>query len=477
VTRPVARWAGTVVVALWLAAGPAAAQSDVSPRAYRLFLVDGTEVATHGEPSRVGDDVVAMVPLGQDEQDGQSLLPVTLPAEAIDWARTDAYLRSVRLALYRATDSDRDFAAFSADIAATLDRVADTPDPLARIAMVEGVRRRLAAWPEEHYGDKQEEAAQMLSVLDDILVGLRAAAGQREFTLAITSGSASPAPALPPPPLRPAPSLQEIVMQALAVAPHVRSAREREALLTRTLSIVKRGDPAWEGNWRRRVERTLEKQLDDERRTSRAYASLRQRVIARANELAASADVRALLDLRHDAVRRDERLGGRRPAEMTALLAHLDGQLAAARTLRLALDRWEARRPILEAYRRAMLEVFASADPVLAALDDVRTLSGPPLAELERASAVLKGIDVMSRRLDAPDEGRSLPGLLASAVQMADMALARRRAATEAASLPQAWEASAAAAGALLVFDRLRQELAALVQPPTLATAGAGAPR
>src|SRR5690606_36976244 len=137
VTRPVARWAGTVVAALVLAAGPAAAQSDVSPRAFRLFLVDGSEVATHGEPSRVGDDVVAMVPMGPEGPEGQSLLAVTLPADAIDWERTEAYLRSVRLAQYRATSSERDYAAFTADIAATLDRVADTPDPLARIAMVE----------------------------------------------------------------------------------------------------------------------------------------------------------------------------------------------------------------------------------------------------------------------------------------------------------------------------------------------------
>src|SRR5690606_15015953 len=113
-----------------------------------------------------------------------------------------------------------------------------------------------------------------------------------------------------------------------------------------------RGDPAWEGDWRRRTGRAIERRLGEERRTTQAYASLRERVIARASRLAATADVRALIDLRTDAVRRDERLGGRRPVEMTALLAHLEAQLAAARELRLALDRWEARRPILEAYRR-----------------------------------------------------------------------------------------------------------------------------
>src|SRR5690606_29131006 len=108
--------------------------------------------------------------------------------------------------------------------------------------------------------------------LDDVLVGLRAAAGQREFTLAITSGDSAPLPSPPPPVLRTAPTLQEIVTQALAVVPHVRSAREREALLTGALAIVERGDPAWEGDWRRRTGRAIERRLGDERRTTQAYA-------------------------------------------------------------------------------------------------------------------------------------------------------------------------------------------------------------
>lgn len=476
-TRPVARRAGTVVLAWTLGVGMAMAQDDVSPRAFRLFLLDGSEVATYGEASRVGDDVIAMVPTGLDDADGEALQAVTLPADAVDWARTDEYLRAVRLAQYRAASSEREYAAFTADVAATLDRVASTPDPLARIAMVEGVRRRLAAWPDEHYGDKQDEAARMLDLLDDVLVGLRAAAGQREFAFALSSGSAPSPPSPPPPPLRPAPTLQEIVMQALAVAPHVESAYEREALLTRALATVRRGDTTWDRDWRRRTERTLERRLSDERRVARAYEVLRERVLDRAGRLAAAADVRALLALRADTVRRDERLGRQRSIEMTALLTHLETQLASARQLRLALDRWEARRPVLDAYRRAMLDLFESAGPVLHALDDVRTLSGPPLDELERARAILKGVEVMSQRLQPPDEGRSLLALLASAVQMADTALVRRRAATQAADLSEAWDASAAAAGALLVFDRLRDDLAALLQPPADISVAASASR
>lgn len=467
-------FAAAAIAAWTLGAGTLWAQA-VSPRAFRLFLIDGTEVATHGEASRVGDEVVAMVPIGLDRTGAPTLQAVTLPASRIDWPRTEAYLQAVRLAQYAAATGDRDYAAFTADVAATLDRVSSTADPLARIAMVEAVRRRLADWPREHYGYRASEATAMLSMLDEVLIGLRAAAGQREFAFALAAG-AVPAP-VEPPPLRTAPTLQAVVTQALGLAAHVDSPRERETLLRGALELVESNAAAWDRDWRRETTRAIERRLDAERRISRDYDALRSRVVARAARFAAAADVRALLALRADTARRDERLGRQRPAEITGLLAHLDAELAATRQYRLLLDRWEARRDVLGGYTAAIVRVLGTADPVIVALDDIRTLSGPPLGDINRASAILKGVDVAVLQMTVPEEGRELHGLLRSGLQMAATALERRRDATLSGELSQAWQASAAAAGALMVVERLQREAAQLPLPPTRASAAASASR
>src|SRR5690606_11135040 len=124
--------------------------------------------------------------------------------------------------------------AFVEEIAYTLDQVASTADPLARVRIVEGARARLLDWPRQHFGYRQQEATSMLAVLDDILAGLRAAAGQQHFTLTLASGTSTP----PAPSLRPPPTLQDIVAQALALSRHVADVGERTRLLEHAIRLL-----------------------------------------------------------------------------------------------------------------------------------------------------------------------------------------------------------------------------------------------
>jgi len=100
---------GIAVVAAWLVA-PAGlrAEAKAAPplaaaSTYRLFLRDGSSVATIGEFARTGDRVVLTIGLGD------RLTMATVPAAQVDWTRTDRYTESVRAAQYAATRGEADF--------------------------------------------------------------------------------------------------------------------------------------------------------------------------------------------------------------------------------------------------------------------------------------------------------------------------------------------------------------------------------
>lgn len=447
------------------------AQTAVPPL-FRLFLTDGTEVTTFGEFARLDEQVVAAVPVGPLDARVPELQTVTLAASRVDWTRTDAYLQAVRLAQYAASTAERDYAAFAEDIAHTLDQVSTTPDPLARIRLVERARARLAEWPRQHYGYRQQDAVSMLAVLDDVLAGLRAAAGQQHFTLTLASGP--PAPVAPV--LRAAPTLRDVVAQALALSRHVLDPAERVRLLGQVVGLLE-SDRGWDRAWVRQMRRDARTMLDAEQKTTRAYASLRDRVLDRATSLLERADVRSLLALRAEAIARDERLGRQRPSEMAALLAQLDVQLDEARQLRLALDRWEQRRPVVESYVRVTSHLLETLSPLARALDDIRTLSGPSTADLDRADGVLAGAQVRLQQAHAPDEADAVQALMRAAMQMAASAVRTRRVALVSGDMNKAWEASAAAAGALMTLERVRGDLARLTDVPRPGASAQGSPR
>src|SRR5205823_10724796 len=118
--------------------------------------------------------------------------------------------------------------------------------PARRIAIVERARRALADWPLNHFGYRQAEVRQMLSMLDEAIADLRAATGARRFDLALTAFVDPPKieePLLPPP------TLQESIEQTLLAARVVDNAYERRTLLATVMASVDRSRPSLPSDW------------------------------------------------------------------------------------------------------------------------------------------------------------------------------------------------------------------------------------
>jgi hypothetical protein len=99
--------------------------------------------------------------------------------------------------------------------------------------LVERARKTLAEWPLTHYNYRANEVRQMLTMLDEAIADLRAAAtpGRYELTL-----SAFVDPPTITEPLLPAPSVKESIEQTLAAAHTVDAAADRSALLGAALA-------------------------------------------------------------------------------------------------------------------------------------------------------------------------------------------------------------------------------------------------
>jgi hypothetical protein len=160
---------------LWLLASAASAQTTAP--LYRVFLADGSALASFGEWARVEDRLVFSMPLAPGAGPGDLHL-VSLPVQRVDLARTERYADSVRAAHYAATRGEADFAQLSSSVAQTLNQIASLPDPLQRLAAAEQARRALADWPAQHHNYRATEVREILGVLDEVISGLRAAGGR-----------------------------------------------------------------------------------------------------------------------------------------------------------------------------------------------------------------------------------------------------------------------------------------------------------
>ena len=99
-------------------------------------------------------------------------------------------------------------------------------------------------------------------MVDDLLNGMRAAAGQKTFTLALTAGT-PPAPVAPAVPLLPPPTLQDMISQALGLAPRVADATER-MLLLRSAEAMLTQSPGIDRGWARTTRGQIHRQIETE---------------------------------------------------------------------------------------------------------------------------------------------------------------------------------------------------------------------
>jgi len=453
--------AALVAAVLVIPVRPTAAAEDAT--LLRVFLTDGTSLVSYGEPARVGDRIVFSMPTGTGPAPPLQL--IDMAASRVDWDRTTRYAASARATHYLQTRAENDYAALSNDVAATLNDVTQSTDSAKRLELVERARKTLAEWPLTHYNYRANEVRQMLTMLDEAIADLRAAAtpGRYELTL-----SAFVDPPTITEPILPAPSVKESIEQTLRAAQAVDAAADRTALLGAALATIDREKETLPADWVAKTRADTELAIRTERRVDRSYRLLTNRYVRLANQRARSADVKSLAWLLTRIGARDAALGGKRPEAIAALVAEVKAKLDAARQLQLARERWAMREPVLRTYRLAItmpMDLFAG---LKAPLEDIKELAGSrpgALATIQRSAA---RIATLMTAVAPPEEVTDAHALLLSAVQLAANAAEIRREAALAGDMARAWDASSAAAGALMLGAKARTDILAALRLPQL---------
>jgi hypothetical protein len=429
---------------------------------YRIFLRDGSTVVSYGEFARVSDRVVVSLPVG-GTPDVPDLHLLSLPADSVDWEKTDAYADSVRASRYAATRGPDDFALLNEAVSRALTDIALTTDPNRKIAMAGEARQNVTKWVAEHFGYRAREVAHLAGLFDTVVAETRAAAGMTNVDLSLIANMAEP----PSVPLLPAPTLRESVEQALRAVALAPDASERTSLL-RAIDGALVAESAAGAPWTDPLRIRVTGAIAVEERATRDYGLLTRDILQAADRSARIADVTGVERVIRRALTADDRLGQRRPQEMASLLATLDGTLDSARRLRLARDSWAARADLMRRYRAAVEEPLSIMGVSRDSLDQIRRLAGPSAARLARLTARTARAAQLIAALTVPAEGAAAHGFLRNAIQLASRAAELRQRAVIAGDMKLAWEAASAASGAIVLLERAVEELQALAKAPTI---------
>src|SRR6185503_15036673 len=168
---------------------------------------------------------------------------------------------------------------------------------------------------------------------------------------------------------------------------------------------------------------------------------------------------RKLEEIRAKVRKEDAKLGGRRPGDVTALLATLEYRVDAARRWQLALDQYEMRAPGFRTYRRSMSGSFSTFRAATKSLEEVRQMVGPKPGDITPIARRLAKGNRYLYRVKPPLELAAAHALVRSAWELAESAFRLRLDAASSNSIDGARQASSAAAGALMLFARARSEL------------------
>lgn len=435
-------------------------------RFFRIYLTDGTSLACFGEYARVTGRIIFSLPLGHTRVDTVPALQlVSLPEDRVDWARTEAYAESTRAAHYVATRAEDDYARLTNDVALAINDVTLATDPASQLALAERVRGDVARWPADHYGYRAKDVQEILGLLDEAIAEIRVAAGGQRFDLTLAAGVAAPPPRVE---VQAAPTLRDVIEQALIVAKASDSAEDRLALLGGASALLDAHANELPSEWAGATRALARSSIELEMATERAYGRLSSSSVERAKLLAGRADVRGVETLIRRVTERDATLGHARPQAMLALVASLNDALDAARRLRLARDQWELRRDALRAYRLQVGVPLGSLGRMRGALAQIRDLAGPAPQELVPLSTRLESVASSLQGVTVPPDLQPTHAVLLSAHQLATSAVRLRRAAAESGVLTTAKDAAAAAAGALMLLERARGEIERALAPPEL---------
>lgn len=438
------------------------AQTPASRVLFRVFLTDGRVLSSYGEWARLDDRVIFSMPT-QLTREPVELQLVTIPAQRVDWPRTEQYAESVRAAAYAATRGDADFAAFSSEVAKVLNDVARVEDAASRLKMAERARQKLADWPAQHYGYRNKEVREALGVLDEVIAQLRANIGITTFDLSLSAN----APLIePPPPPLPPPTDAELVEQFVAAASIADSPVERIGLLRTVMRLIDRAIGLLPAEWATRMRRTVGGDLDREQRIEQAYNDLRTRSLEEVHKLAAKGRAADLEKLREKVKQEDQRLGGQRPGDIAALLATIDLQATTAIAMRDARRQYDRRAPLFRKYRRSTNGAFKVFNDAANALEQIRAMTGPPINVIGPLTKRLASVSRGFRKVKAPEELAPQHAIISNAWELAQNAFTMRVQAVSSNNIDVAQRASSAAAGALMLYQRARSEQLTKMEPP-----------
>jgi hypothetical protein len=424
---------------------------------FRVFLKNGTALASYGESAEAGDRVVfTLLVVGADQQ--RTLQLTSLPASAVDLDRTRRYADAIRLVHYTATRAEVDYAAMTQEVQRSIAELTAVADPKKRLAMAEQARARLVSWSKGTYGYRAAEVQELTRLFDEVINDLRAAAGQGQFKVEL---SATTIPATEP--LLAAPGAAESITLALAAAGAADSEEDRAAILKMAAAAAAGNDPALAD-----VRANVARVLDLETKATAAYEQLATDMRARATAARKKGDADALSSVLSALEARNAELGNRRPVIMQTLTSEIEAMLASTRTYRAALEHYTAVRGSLLAYERAIRPTTIGFDGLVPVFNAIRDIKYTAYERLERAGSRLKELIVTLDAIAPPPDLVDVQATLASALRMADHACDRRRLSIALRSQVIAEEASSAAAGAMLLAGQARDQLVARLYPPKI---------
>src|SRR6185436_2199338 len=120
-----------------------------------------------------------------------------------------------------------DFQLLSSDIARVLNEIALSNDKLAALNSAQQARRTLADWPAAHYGYRERDVREVVSLLDEAISDLRASAGLNDFAVSLVAAAAETGVT----PLLVTPTLRDQIDQTFRVAALTGRVPDRIALL------------------------------------------------------------------------------------------------------------------------------------------------------------------------------------------------------------------------------------------------------
>ena len=459
VRRVRARLAAIFAVLL-VPCGGAGAQDATSTSFYRIFLTNGTALASYGEYTRAGDRVVFAMPLGNAAQP-DSLQLVSLPAGVVDWDRTTRYANSVRYQRYAATRGDADYRALTDMVARALTDIRAAKDSTRRLAIAEDARRQLVEWPAAHFGFRASNVRDLTTLVEEIISDIRANAGGRQFDLNLVAMIEPPSD-----PLMSDPTAIETVDLASAVTRISDIPVERRSLQQAILATLDRHQGGLPAAWVKSTRGRLHDSMVAETRVDTRYAKLTSRALADASARAAEADVTGVERVIAGVRAKDTKLGGRRPEQIASLLVSLDAHVEAARVRRLAWDRWAFRVDTYRRYRHDVDRHLERLSSLVRDVERIRLMAGPDIKRVSDLERRAHAIGLELGVLQPPQDLKASHDALSASVRLIEDACRLRREAVATVSIDLARNASTAAAGSLVLLNSARAGIKSFFSPP-----------